>query len=218
MALKRKLFLLDPYSIVRSGLRMLLANDPTITVIGEATAWREALPLLDHLQPDLVVMELFYPKEEGGQEDGLELLRRLRIRQPDCHILIFTDNTDERYIGRLIHSGAIGYLPKNVATTEILRAIHAVAQGEPALHATAQRVLIQSVHGLPTPLSALTTREQEILRLITQGKRNRDIANQLCLTEGTVKGYVSAILTKLEVSDRTQAAMFAVKHRLVPAL
>jgi two-component system, NarL family, response regulator LiaR len=213
MALKRKLFLLDPYSVVRSGLRMLVANDPDITVIGEAASCREALPLIDQVQPDMVMMELLYP-----QEDGLETLRRLCIRQPGCHVLIFTDNTDERCICQVIYMGAIGYLTKTVTSSEIIRAIHAVAHGEPALHAVAQRVLIQLARGAPTPLSELTTREQEILRLITQGKRNRDIANQLCLTEGTVKGYVSAILTKLEVDDRTQAAMVAVKHRLVPNL
>lgn len=213
MAPKRKLFLIDPYSVVRSGLRMLLANDPDVTVIGEAASCNEAWPLLDQLQPDIVVMELLYP-----QEDGVEMLRRFRTRQPSCHILIFTDNVDENAISRVIYAGAIGYLTKHVASIEIVRAIRAVAHGEPALHAVAQRVLIQLARGGPSPLSELTTREQEILRLITLGKRNRDIANQLCLTEGTVKGYVSAILNKLAVDDRTQAAMFAIKHRLVPNL
>lgn len=213
MALKRKLFLIDPYSVVRSGLRMLLANDPDITVIGEAAACSEAWPLVDRLQPDMVVMELLYP-----QEDGLEMLHRLRARHLDCQVLIFTDNHDDHAIYRVIYAGAIGYLPKNVPSSEIIRAVHAVAQGEPSLHAVAQRALIQLAQGAPSLLSALTRREQEILRLITQGKRNRDIASQLCLTEGTVKGYVSTILNKLEVNDRTQAAMFAVKHRLVPSL
>jgi two-component system, NarL family, response regulator LiaR len=213
MSQKRKLFQIDPHSIVRSGLRLLVSNEPAINFVGEADSGRAAWPLLEQCQPDLVVMELLYP-----QEDGLELLRRLRLHKPGCHVLIFTDNTDEQAIGRAIYSGAIGYLPKSVPSPEIIQAVHAVAHGEPALHTIAQRVVLQLARSAPTPPSALTTREQEILRLITQGKRNRDIANQLCLTEGTVKGYVSTILNKLEVDDRTQAAMFAVKHRLVPNL
>lgn len=213
MANKYKLFLIDPYSVVRSGVRALLVNEPDITWIGEAATCREAFPLLNQVQPDMVVMEVLYP-----QEDGLDLLRRLRHRHPDCRVLIFTDNTDERAIYHAIHAGALGYLPKDVPSAEIVRAVRTVAQGEPALHAVAQRVLLQLALGAPSPLSELTTREQEILRLITQGKRNRDIASQLCLTEGTVKGYVSTILNKLDVADRTQAAMFAVKHRLVPNL
>jgi len=213
MTQKFKLFLLDPYSVVRSGLRMLLAEEPTIALVGEAASCREALPLINQAQPDIIVMELLYP-----QEDGLDLLQRLRVQQPRCHVLIFTEAVDEAWICRAIYAGAIGYLTKHGTAAEIVRAVRAVAQGEPALHAIAQRVLIQIALGTPSLLSALTAREQEILRLITQGKRNRDIANQLCLTEGTVKGYVSTILNKLEVDDRTQAAMFAVKHRLVPNL
>ena len=213
MAPKLKLFQIDPHSIVRSGLRLLLADEPTLSFVGEAESGRAAWPLLEQWQPNIVVMELLYP-----QEDGLELLQRLRLRLPDCHVLIFTESTDEQAICRVIYGGAIGYLPKNVTSAEIVQTVRTVAQGAPALHSVAQRVLLQLACRVPTPLSALTTREQEILRLITQGKRNRDIANQLCLTEGTVKGYVSMILNKLEVADRTQAAMFAVKHRLVPSL
>lgn len=213
MAPKLKLFQIDPHSIVRSGLRLLLAEESAISIVGEADSGRAAWPLLEQWQPDMVVMELCYP-----QEDGLALLHRLRLHFPHCHVLIFTENTDEQSICRALDGGAIGYLPKHVTAAAILQAVRTVAQGEPALHSVAQRVLLQLARGGPTPLSALTTREQEILRLITQGKRNRDIATQLCLTEGTVKGYVSTILNKLEVEDRTQAAMFAVKHRLVPSL
>ena len=213
MSQKRKLFQIDPHAIVRSGLRLLLLDEPTLQFVGEAESSRTAWPLLEQAQPDLVVMELHYP-----HDDGLDFLRRLRLRLPGCHVLIFTDNQDEQLISRAIYGGAIGYLPKSVPSPEILQALRTIAQGEPALHSSAQRVLLQLVRSAPTPVSALTNREQEILRLITQGKRNRDIANQLCLTEGTVKGYVSTILNKLEVDDRTQAAMFAVKHRLVPSL
>lgn len=213
MTQKSKLFLLDPYSVVRSGMRLLLAEEPSLVCVGEAAGCREAMPLINQTQPDLVVMELIYP-----QEDGLEFVQRLRVQHPRCQVLIFTDSVDEAWICRAIYAGAIGYLTKQSSGPEIVRAVRAVAQGEPALQAVAQRVLIQLALGAPSLLSALTAREQEILRLITLGKRNRDIANQLCLTEGTVKGYVSTILNKLEVDDRTQAAMFAVKHRLVPKL
>ena len=213
MSQKRKLFQIDPHAIVRSGLRLLLQEEPTLHYVGEAESCRTAWPLLEQWQPDIVVMELCYP-----HEDGLDLVRRLRLRQPGCHVLIFTDNSDHQCICRVIDSGATGYLPKTVNAGEILQAIRTVAQGEPAFHSSAQRVLLQLARNTPAPVSELTNREQEILRLITQGKRNRDIANQLCLTEGTVKGYVSTILNKLEVDDRTQAAMFAVKHRLVPSL
>lgn len=212
MAHPLKLFIIDPYTIVRSGLRTLLTGEPNITCIGEAASGREALQQLSHLRPDLVVMELVDP---GA--DGLATLRQLRAQQPACRVLVFTENTDDQSIWGAIEAGAIGYLPKTVASTDLIRAMRAVAKGEPALHSIAQRVLLQAVLEAPL-LPALTAREQEVLGLITQGKRNRDIANTLCLTEGTVKGYVSTILNKLDVHDRTAAAMFAVKHRLAPAL
>ncbi|MEZ4735098.1 MAG: response regulator transcription factor [Caldilineaceae bacterium] len=212
MAHPLQLFIIDPYTIVRSGLRTLLTGEPDITCIGEAASGREALHQLTYLRPDLVVMELIDP---GA--DGLATLRRLRTQRPDCQVLVFTERTDDHTIWGAMEAGAIGYLPKTVAASDLIRAVRAVAQGEPALHATAQRVLLQAVLEAPL-LPALTAREQEVLGLITQGKRNRDIANTLCLTEGTVKGYVSTILNKLDVHDRTAAAMFAVKHRLAPAL
>lgn len=218
MTSKRKVFLIDPYAIVRSGLRALISAEATLSVVGEAVCGCDLLPLLAQRQPAVVVMDPFCSPEREATTEYFELLRQLRKQHPAINVLIFTDCQHEQAICHAIEAGAIGYLPKKSSSGEVVAAVNAVARGEPALHPIAQSALIQLAVNKLTPVPALTAREQEILHLIAQGKRNRDIANSLYLTEGTVKGYVSAILTKLEVDDRTQAAMFAVKHRIVPNL
>jgi NarL family two-component system response regulator LiaR len=169
------------------------------------------LTLSAALRPDVVLMDLVMP-----EMDGLEAMQRLRELSPASHILVLTSFTDDQRVQAAIRAGATGYLLKDVLKPELVRAIRDASQGKPTLHPEAQQRLMQQIVAPPEPslLEALTERERDVLRLIAQGRSNKEISAALHLTEGTVKGYVSAILSKLEVADRTQAALYAVKRGL----
>ncbi|HSD85106.1 MAG TPA: response regulator transcription factor [Anaerolineae bacterium] len=204
-----RVLLVDDHAIVREGLHMLLAEEADIEVVGEAPNGKAALTLAADLHPDVVLMDLVMP-----EMDGLEAMQRLRELCPASHILVLTSFTDDQRVRAAIRAGATGYLLKDVLRPELVRAIRDAAQGRPTLHPEAQQHLMQQ---LAEPLEsslleALTGRERDVLRLIAQGQSNKEISATLHLTEGTIKGYVSAILSKLEVADRTQAALYAVKH------
>lgn len=149
--------------------------------------------------------------------DGVAATRRLRELGHPARVLVLTSFADDGHVRDAIQAGAIGYMMKDVLKPELLSAIRAAARGLPTLHPEAQRRLMQEVvtPTSPSPFETLTGRETDVLRLIAQGNSNKEIASALHLTEGTVKGYVSAVLAKLGVADRTQAALFAVKHGLV---
>jgi len=206
-----RVLLVDDHAIVREGLQMLLAEEADIEIVGEASNGKVALTLAADLHPDVVLMDLVMP-----EMDGLEAMQRLRELCPDSHILVLTSFTDDQRVRAAIRAGATGYLLKDVLKPELVRAIRDAAQGRPTLHPEAQQRLMQQISEPPEPslLEALTERERDVLRLIAQGRSNKEISATLHLTEGTVKGYVSAILSKLGVADRTQAALYAVKHGL----
>lgn len=207
-----RVLIVDDHEIVREGLRTLLSEQPDIEVVGEAASGGVAAELAARLEPDVVLMDLVMPGL-----DGIEAIGRLRAVAPASQVLVLTSFSDDRRIRDAIQAGAIGYLLKDVLRSDLLRAIHAAARGEPTLHPEVQRQLMRQVsQPLPrSPLDDLTGRERDVLYLVARGASNKEIAAQLGLTEGTVKGYVSAILTKLELEDRTQAALFAVRHGLV---
>ncbi len=204
-----RILIVDDHSIVREGLRTLLSEEAEIEVVGEAANGTEAVKLVATRHPHVVLMDLVMP-----EVDGIESIRRIRARKYACEILVLTSFGDDQHVRDAIQAGATGYLLKDVLKADLLRAIHAAARGEPTLHPEAQRVLIRQTTA-PSPFKDLTERELDVLRLIAQGRSNREIALTLHLTEGTVKGYVSTVLDKLQVDDRTQAALFAVKHKLV---
>lgn len=203
--------LVDDHEIVREGLITLLAEEPAIRVIGQAVNGIEAISLATELQPDVILLDLVMP-----EMDGLEAIPHLRQVSPNSQILVLTSFAGDQRVHDAIQAGAIGYLMKDVLKVELMRAIHATARGEPTLHPEAQRALMRQINkpDATSLLTDLTERERDVLRLIAQGQSNKEIAAILHLTEGTVKGYVSAILTKLGVADRTQAALYAVKHGL----
>jgi len=204
-----RVLIVDDHSIVREGLRTLLSEEAEIEVVGEAANGAEAVKLVATRHPHVVLMDLVMP-----EVDGIEAIRRIRARKYACEILVLTSFGDDQHVRDAIQAGATGYLLKDVLKADLLRAIHAAARGEPTLHPEAQRVLIRQTTA-PSPFKDLTERELDVLRLIAQGRSNREIALTLHLTEGTVKGYVSTVLDKLQVDDRTQAALFAVRHKLV---
>jgi two-component system, NarL family, response regulator LiaR len=204
-----RVLIVDDHAIVREGLHTLLSEEGEFVVVGEATRGTEALTLVDTLQPDVVLMDLAMP-----EMDGIETIRRLQQKKAKCNILVLTSFSEDQRVRDAIQAGAIGYLLKDVLKGDLLRAIRAAARGEPTLHPEAQRVLMRQAAAPVSLLEELTEREMDVLRLIAQGRSNKEIAARLHLTEGTVKGYVSTILDKLQVEDRTQAALYAVKHRL----
>lgn len=204
-----KVMIVDDHAIVREGLTMLLGEEADIEVVGEARNGIDALTRIAHLQPDVVLMDLVMP-----EMDGIAATAQIRQKHPHCQVLVLTSFAEDQRVPDAIQAGAVGYLLKDVLKADLLRAIHAAARGEPTLHPEAQRQLMQQVITPPTPslLENLTGREMDVLRLIARGHSNKEIAAELHLTEGTVKGYVSTVLGKLQVADRTQAALYAVKH------
>jgi two-component system, NarL family, response regulator LiaR len=205
--------LVDDHAIVREGLRMLLSEESDIEVVGEAGDGAESVKLAAMLQPHVILMDLVMP----GM-DGIRAMQDIRVVSPSSQVLVLTSFGDGQRVRDAIQAGAIGYLLKDVLRADLVQAIRAAVQGQPTLHPEAQRHLMRQVTTPPTrsPVDDLTPREGEVLQLIVRGQSNKQIAASLRVTEGTVKGHVSAILSKLSVADRTQAALYAVKHGLGP--
>ncbi|MCK6628125.1 MAG: response regulator transcription factor [Anaerolineae bacterium] len=207
-----RVLIVDDHEIVREGLETLLSEETGVSVVGQAANGAEAVALAAELQPDVILMDLVMP-----ELDGIEATRQIRSAGLASQILVLTSFADDQKVREAIEAGAIGYLLKDVLKADLLRAIQAAAQGKPTLHPEAQSYLMRQVSApaaAPLSKSNLTERELDVLRLIASGQSNKEIAVTLHLTEGTIKGYVSAILAKLGVADRTQAALYAVKHGL----
>jgi DNA-binding NarL/FixJ family response regulator len=203
-----RILLVDDHAIVREGLRALLDDVNGMRIVGEATNGDEAVEMAARLQPNLVLMDLKMPGLPAP-----DAIRTIRAHNPSIQVLMLTSYAEDQQVQKVISAGALGYVLKDVAKAELLRAMATVARGEPWLHAEAQRLLVQRMRK-PTevnPLELLTDRERSVLKLLAQGQSNRTIGKTLQLTEGTVKGYVSNILAKLKLEDRTQAALLAVK-------
>jgi len=206
-----RVLIVDDHEIVREGLQILLNEESDFEVVGMAGEGDAAVALVKQHKPDVVLMDLVMPGL-----DGIETTRRVISVSPSTHVLVLTTFADDQHVRDAIQAGAIGYLLKDVLKPDLLNAIRSAAAGKPALHPEAQQFLMRQITGNDVlPHTSLTSREFSILRLIAEGNSNKEIALALHLTEGTVKGYVSAIFDKLDVADRTQAALYAVKHGLV---
>lgn len=209
-----KLLIVDDHQIVREGLATLLSDEPAVRVVGEAATGAEAVEQTAHLRPDLVLMDLVLP-----DMDGIEATRRILALEAPAPVLVLSTFADDHLVRGAIQAGATGYLLKDVSKADLLQAIREAAQGRPALHPAVRGRLMQQAVAPPdaSPIEKLTERERDVLRCLARGQSNREIALTLGLTEGTVKGYVSAMLAKLGAADRTQAALLAVRHGLGPA-
>ncbi len=205
-----RVVIVDDHPVVREGLAMLLAEEADIEVVGQAADGHEAIALATDLKPDVIVMDLMMP-----MMDGVTATRGLRAAGVPSRVLVLTSFAEDARIRDALQAGAVGYLLKDVRQPELLRAIRDAAAGALTLHPDVQRRLMEQMIA-PAPSAAfdLTAREQEVLGLLAHGRSNKQIAAQLHLSEGTVKWYISAILGKLGVQDRTQAALYAVKHGL----
>lgn len=212
MAEDVRILLVDDQRLMREGLRTLLELEPGMRVIGEAANGQEALEQYAELAPDVVLMDVRMPVM-----DGVEATRQLLARWPQARIVILTTFDDDEYVFDALRAGALGYLLKDVSIQELTDAIHAVMAGGVLIEPSVARKVVaelarlrlaepQSPSSLVEPLSE---REQEILRLVARGLTNREIAQRLFLAEGTVKNYVTNILSKIGARDRTQAAVRA---------
>ena len=204
-----RVLLVDDHSVVRQGLRMFLALDSELEVVGEARNGREALQQARTLRPNVVLMDLLMP-----EMDGLQATTAIRQELPDTEVIALTSVLEDDKVYGAIRAGAIGYLLKDTEGDELCRAIKAAAAGQVQLSPAAAARLMRQVRQPEEP-DALTPRETEVLRLLAKGLANKEIARALGIGEKTVKTHVSNILSKLGVLSRTQAALQAVRMGLV---
>ena len=204
-----RILIADDHSVVRQGLRMFLGLDPELEVVGEAANGAEALRQAQHLQPDVVLMDLLMPVL-----DGIAATAAIRREVPETEVIALTSVLEDTSVMGAVRAGAIGYLLKDTEADELRRAIKAAAAGQVQLSPQAAARLMREVRAPESP-EALTERETDVLRLLAQGKANKEIARALDIGEKTVKTHVSNILSKLNVPSRTQAALYAVRIGLV---
>jgi two-component system, NarL family, response regulator LiaR len=208
-----RVLIVDDHGVVREGLRAYLELEPDIQVIGEARDGQEGVMRAQELQPDVVLMDLVMPRM-----DGVEATAAIKQHQPEAHVIVLTSFVDDDRVVPAIKAGATSYLLKDVAAADLARAIRGARAGQAQLHPEVARRLMQTVT-TPRKIEAvaqLTDREREVLRLLAEGRSNKEIARSLVVSERTVKGHVSNILGKLGLQDRTQAALYAVRHGLAP--
>ena len=210
-----RVLICDDQWIVCEGLEVILSTDPEIEVVGTAQDGAEALDKIADAQPDVVLMDLKMP----GM-NGIQATREIHERYPQVKVLVLTTYSEDEWVLDAVRSGAAGYLLKGAPRETLLRAIKGTAAGhthvDPAVAGTLFDQVTQQRFSRDTTIAQdLSEREMDVLRLLARGLNNAEIANQLYLSPGTVRNYVSAILSKLNVADRTQAAVLALRHGLV---
>jgi len=209
-----KVLISDDQAIVRKGIRALLATEPNIEVVGEATNGSEAISQTKKLRPDVILMDLVMP-----EVDGLEAIRHITAQQPKARILVLTSFATDDKVFSAIKAGALGYLLKDSSPEELVQAIHNVHRGESSLHPAIARRVLQEISGPrkikePPTTEPLTERELEVLGLVAHGLSNQEIADKLTISEATARTHVSNILSKLHLASRIQAALYAVHEGL----
>lgn len=209
MTEKIRLLIADDHALVRQGLRAVLDTEPDIEIVGEAGDGHEAAALAEELLPDVALMDI---KMMDG--DGLAATRRMRATTPSVKVIVLTNYGEDELVFSAMRAGASGYLLKDVRPDALASAVRTVAQGYALVYPSVARRLLEELGphepaGSDGALAELTVRERQILKLIAQGRSNKQIATALGIAERTVKAHVSNILAKLELSDRTQAAIYA---------
>lgn len=218
--LKRiRVVIVDDHTLVRQGIHALLQAEPDMLVVGEGSDGREALRLTLELQPDVVVMDLSMP-----EMDGLEATRLIKEQAPAVQVLALTMHDSDEYFFRVLQAGALGYVLKRAASTELLTAVRAVARGDAFLYPTVAKKLVGDYlnraqttgEGEAQRIYAtLTAREREILGLIAEGLSNREIADRLVLSLSTVQTHSVHIMEKLNLHKRVELMRYAIRHKLI---
>lgn len=201
----------DDHPIVRQGMQMLLEAHDDIEIVGVVSDGREAVELAKVSRPGVALLDLNMPNM-----DGIQATQAIQEVSPTTQIVILTSHHEDAMVFPAIKAGALSYLLKSSSPDEVVDAIRAASRGEARLHPRVARRLMDEVSGSRVSAEALTTRELEVLKEIARGHDNKTIAQNLVLSEKTVKRHVSNILSKLHLTDRTQAAIYALKSRLVP--
>jgi NarL family two-component system response regulator LiaR len=205
-----RVLVVDDHLVVRKGIRALLATEGDIKVVGEAADGKEAVAETMRLLPDVIVMDLVMP-----QIYGIAAIQQILARQPEARILVLTSFAADEQVFPAIRAGALGYILKDTEPTELINGIRQVHRGESALHPTiARKVLHELAHPPERPPTAepLTEREVDVLRLVSRGESNQEIAAALGISEATVRKHMSHILGKLHLASRTQAALYALQE------
>jgi DNA-binding NarL/FixJ family response regulator len=211
--MKVRVLVADDHHVVRRGLIFFLKTQQEIEIAGEAKDGLEAVEQTGRLKPDIVLMDLDMPNM-----NGIEATRLIKQKHPETRVLMLTSFSDQDHVIPALEAGASGYQLKDIEPDELVKAIIQVMKGENQLHPKATSHLLSHLSNKDkkkSPIDDLTKRELDVLKEIAKGKSNKEIAASLFITEKTVKTHVSNLLSKLEISDRTQAALLAVKEKLV---
>lgn len=211
---KQRILLVDDHEVVRLGLKALLDHHAQFEVVGEASTAKEALEQVARLHPDIVLMDIRLPGT-SGIEACEEVIRQF----PETRVVMLTSYAEDEMLFSAIRAGASGYILKQIGSEDLMRALEAVGRGEALLDPAVTQRVFQEVRRAVKEEEAsafvnLSQQERHVLMLVSEGKTNREIAKALFLGEGTVRNYVSSILSKLGVSNRAEAAAYAVEHNL----
>jgi two-component system response regulator NreC len=213
-----KLLLVDDHEVVRTGLRMLLENQPHIKIIGEANTGLQALEMADSLNPDVVIMDITLP-----DISGIEATRLLRRSHPDLPVVALTIHEDEQYFFEMLQAGASGYVPKRAAPEDLLNAIQTVHAGEVYIYPTLAKLLVADFlshagEGVnKATVNGLTPREQEVLSVLAEGLSNDEIADKLAISRHTVARHRENLMRKLNLHSRSELVKYAIRKGLINA-
>jgi NarL family two-component system response regulator LiaR len=206
--------LVDDHAMVRQGVRAFLATQPDLSVVGEAGSGEEAVKMAAQFVPDVILMDLIMPNM-----DGVEATRRVKQVSPRSQVVVLTSYHEDENIFPALKAGALSYILKDLSAEELASAVRKAAVGEAVLHPRVAARVIKEVQGARgekvNPFTELSQRELEVLKLIADGMSNAGMAAKLVLSEKTIKGHVSNILSKLQLADRTQAAVYAWREGIV---
>ena len=211
---RQRILLVDDHEVVRVGLKSLLEKHPDFEVVAEAGTAREAVEKTESYKPDVVVMDI---RLKGGS--GIEACQEISESSPDTQVIMLTSYAEDEMLFSAIRAGAAGYVLKQIGGDDLVRAIEAVGRGEALLDPAVTQRVFQEVRKAAreeeaSAFAELTQQEMHVLQLVSEGRTNRQIAEMLFLGEGTVRNYVSSILSKLNVRNRAEAAAYAVEHNL----
>lgn len=208
-----KILIVDDHAIVRTGLSALIEAEKSLTLVGEASNGVDAVEKARNTNPDVILMDLIMPRM-----NGIEAIQEIMKDDPDAGILVLTSFNEDNKVLSAIKAGALGYILKDSSPEELILAIHDVSEGRPSLHPSITRILMQDLNQEKNKSSLeepLTEREKEVLMLIAQGLSNQKIAEELTISQTTVRFHVTNILTKLQLDNRTQAALYAIREGLI---
>jgi len=211
-----KLLLVDDHEVVRTGLRMLLENQPNFKIVGEASTGMQAIALADSLMPDVVIMDITLP-----DISGIEATRRLRQSHPDLPVVALTIHEDEQYFFEMLQAGASAYVPKRAAPEDLLNAIQAVHAGEVYIYPSLAKLLVADFLSRANEgsnkatMDGLTPREQEVLSVLAEGLSNDDIAEKLAISRHTVARHRENLMRKLNLHSRSELVKYAIRKGLI---